>query len=80
MGQALNFEDDQLSGHIHTYKRTDHSQEDGNICGTDVAGCSSKHNLENPTEDSLDTGGPSIRAGAETRPKSMVVVYIIKCW
>ena len=52
-GQALIFEEDQLFGHSHTYKRTDHSDSDGNICGTDVAGCSSKHNLENPTEDSF---------------------------
>ena len=75
--QALELEEDQLLEHSHTYTKTTPSISDGNICGTDGSDvCSSKANLG-----STDTiTGASGKTGGETRPKSMVVVYIIKCW
>ena len=76
-GQALDVEEDQLLEHSHKYsiiKHTDSSS--GNVCGIDsTVVCSPTSSL---VEKDLITGARG--ETGETRPKSMVVVYIIKCW
>ena len=99
--QVLEMEEDQIqehehlcsataSDHTHGYDAAKSGSDDGDICGTDVEGCTDKDTLvytESRTTASARVsvscsvrGVSGARTGKETRPKNMKVIYIIRVY
>ena len=84
------------SPHTHSYERAHNDGDDAgkntDICGTDKGECADKDTLAYRKKESEESTVPvnthcvvgdtpsSARAGAETRPVNMKVVFIVKCW
>ena len=86
--QVLEMEDDQIRDHDHGYYAASMGSSEGDVCGTDKAGCADPDTLVyrkfRRTESArvlVDKWSKnSGRVGSETRPINMKVMYIIRVY